>query len=47
MKLFKKGYMISNDFKNENGKFAIITTNNDNKNSDKYKRTPKISSFFL
>ena len=47
MKLFKKGYMISNDFKNENGKFEIITTSNDNKNSDKYKRTPKFSSFFL
>ena len=45
MKLFKKGYMIYNHYKNDNGK--LIKTSYDIQNHDKYNRTQKFSSFFF
>ena len=47
MKLFKKGNIIYNSYKNDNGKIEKIKTSYDTQNQDKYKRTQKFSSFFF
>ena len=47
MKLFKKGNIIYNNYKNDNGKIEKIKTSYDTQNPDKYKRTQKFSSFFF
>ena len=49
MKLFKKGNIIYNNYKNDNGKIEKIKTSYDTQNQDKYKykRNQKFSSFFF
>ena len=49
MKLFKKGNIIYNSYKNDNGKIEKIKKSYDTQNQDiyKYKRNQKFSSFFF